>query len=108
MRIDWDRRYRLMRLHFAAELVLELLYRKCPGIEKIGAHIAAEKARIDFNWTQSVALLLPAVTEEVMALIQADLPIKSAFSDVEQQRRYWEIEGFARVPYLPEQLPPAS
>lgn len=44
--IDWERRHRLMRLHFAAELVLELMYRKCPGIEKIGAHIEAEKSRI--------------------------------------------------------------
>ena len=26
--IDWDRRYKLMRLHFAAEMVLELFYRK--------------------------------------------------------------------------------
>src|SRR5688572_21674225 len=27
MSIDWTRRYKLMRLHFAAELVLELTYR---------------------------------------------------------------------------------
>ena len=92
------RRYRLMRLHFAAELVLEPMYRKCPGIEKIGAHIAAEKARIDFIWTQSVSLLLPALTDEAMTLIHADLPIKSDFSDLVEQRRYWEIEGFARLP----------
>ena len=38
--IDWERRYRLMRLHFAAELILELMYRKVPHVEKIGAHIA--------------------------------------------------------------------
>lgn len=28
MEIDWNRRYRLMRLHFAAELILELVYRR--------------------------------------------------------------------------------
>src|SRR5437667_4007845 len=39
MEIDWSRRYRLMRLHFAAELILELVTRKL-CIEKIGAHIA--------------------------------------------------------------------
>jgi len=43
--IDWPRRYALMRLHFAAELVLELACRLRPDMEKIGAHIAAEKAR---------------------------------------------------------------
>lgn len=96
--IDWDRRYRLMRLHFAAELILELMYRKCPGVEKIGAHIAAEKSRIDFVWTQSVSPLLPALTEEAQRLIDSDLPIESAYSDVEAQRRYWKIEGFSQVP----------
>jgi Ser-tRNA(Ala) deacylase AlaX len=96
--IDWDRRYRLMRLHFAAELILELMYRKCPGIEKIGAHIAADKSRIDFVWTQSVSPLLPELTAEAQALIQADLAIESAFSDVAAQRRYWKIEGFSQVP----------
>lgn len=42
--IDWKRRYKLMRLHFAAEIILELVYRQLPGIEKIGAHIAEDKA----------------------------------------------------------------
>ncbi|HWT99460.1 MAG TPA: alanine--tRNA ligase-related protein, partial [Terriglobales bacterium] len=53
--IDWERRYRLMRLHFAAEIVLELAYRSLQGVEKTGAHIAQDKARIDFAWPESVA-----------------------------------------------------
>ena len=52
--IDWDRRYRLMRLHFAAEVILELISRELKGSTKIGAHISAEKARIDFAWPQSI------------------------------------------------------
>ena len=48
--IDWIRRYRLMRLHFAAELVLELFYKTLEGVSKVGAHIAQDKARIDFAW----------------------------------------------------------
>jgi Ser-tRNA(Ala) deacylase AlaX len=98
MRIDWDRRYKLMRLHFAAELILELMYRKCEGVEKIGAHIAADKARIDFIWTQSVSPLLAELNSEAAAIIAADQPIRSEFSDEAAQRRYWEIEGFSRVP----------
>ncbi len=46
MEIDWSRRYKLMRLHFAAELILELVKRKL-NLKKIGAHIAETKARID-------------------------------------------------------------
>jgi alanyl-tRNA synthetase len=96
--IDWDRRYRLMRLHFAAEHVLELVYRKLAGVEKIGAHIAPDKARIDFAWPESVAPLLPGLAAQAQAVIDRDLAIVSAFSDEASERRYWEVEGFARVP----------
>lgn len=96
--IDWQRRYRLMRLHLAAELVLELVYRRLAGVEKTGAHIAVDKARIDFAWPESIAPLLPLLRDEAQALVDADHPIVSAFSDEPAQRRYWEIAGFARVP----------
>lgn len=96
--IDWDRRYRLMRLHLAAELVLELVYRALPGVEKTGAHISADKARIDFAWPESIAPLVAALQRDAQAMIDADHPIISAYSDEAAERRYWEIEGFARVP----------
>ncbi|MFZ6759895.1 alanyl-tRNA editing protein [Undibacterium sp. Ji50W] len=96
--IDWDRRYRLMRLHFAAELVLELFYKSLPGVGKAGAHIAQDKARIDFVWPESIAPLLPAYTQEAQAIIDANLDIQCAFDDEATQRRYWEIAGFSRVP----------
>ncbi len=97
MTIDWERRYRLMRLHFAAEIVLELAYQNLPSITKIGAHIAADKSRIDFEWSENIAKSFPLIQEKANALIQADHDIISAFSDEENQRRYWKIEGFAQV-----------
>jgi Ser-tRNA(Ala) deacylase AlaX len=96
--IDWARRYRLMRLHLAAEIVLELAYQNLAGIEKIGAHIAADKARIDFAWDENIAKAFALIGEKARALIAADHPIVSAYSDEAQGRRYWEIAGFARVP----------
>ncbi len=96
--IDWERRYKLMRLHLAAELVLELMYQNFASIEKVGAHIAQDKARIDFEWDGSIAETLPLIKEKALAIVKTDKAIISAFSDEEDQRRYWEIEGFARVP----------
>jgi len=98
MMIDWERRYRLMRLHFAAELVLELAYKNLAGIEKIGAHIAQDKARIDFKWPESISSALLMLQAEANRLIEEDHPILSAYSDEVNQRRYWEVTGFARVP----------
>jgi Ser-tRNA(Ala) deacylase AlaX len=96
--IDWARRYRLMRLHFAAELVLELACKALPGVDKVGAHIAQDKARIDFVWPQSIAPLLPEIAAQANAIVAADLPIVCAFDDEAGERRYWEIAGFSRVP----------
>jgi Ser-tRNA(Ala) deacylase AlaX len=96
--IDSARRLKLMRLHLAAEIVLELAYQNLPGIQKIGAHIAEDKARIDFEWPENISRLFPMMQEKAGALIAADQPIVSAYSDEATQRRYWEIAGFARVP----------
>lgn len=96
--IDWTRRYRLMRLHFAAETVLELIYRDFGPAEKTGAHIAADKARIDFAWADSIAPILPTLLERAQSIFDANLPIVSDFSDQGAERRFWRVEGFAQVP----------
>lgn len=98
MTVDWERRYRLMRLHFAAELVLELAYQNLKGIEKIGAHISQDKARIDFKWPESISASFPLLAGEANRIISEDHPILSAYSDEANERRYWEVTGFARVP----------
>jgi Ser-tRNA(Ala) deacylase AlaX len=98
MEIDWERRYKLMRLHFAAEIVLELAYRNLDSVRKVGAHIAQDKARIDFEWDENISQVFPVIQSEAIKIIEADRDITSAFSDRETEERYWEIEGFARVP----------
>jgi alanyl-tRNA synthetase len=97
MHIDWERRYQLMRLHFAAEIILELVYQQLNPITKIGAHIAQDKSRIDFEWAENMTQYFPVLTEKAKALVAANLDIISAYSDEPTQKRYWEIAGFARV-----------
>lgn len=97
MTIDWVRRYKLMRLHFAAELILELVTRKLK-IEKIGAHIAETKARIDFVYDRNISPILENILADYNIIIASDKKIQTGFSNVEKQRRYWEIEGFSKVP----------
>ena len=81
VRIDWARRYGLMRHHFAAEMVLQLIYDCEPGILKVGAHISPAKARIDFQRATSISELFPTIQPQADALIAADKPIVTAFSD---------------------------
>ncbi len=98
IKIDWDRRYRLMRLHFAAELILELVYRELGNVEKIGAHISPEKARIDLHWQKNISPFFPKLTANAQLLIDQNLEIISAYSDEGSQKRYWKVANFARVP----------
>lgn len=97
VRIDWVKRHRIMRLHFAAELVLELINQKhgCP--HKAGANITEDKARLDFEWEGNIQQILPDISADVKRLIDADFPIKSCFDDIETEERSWEIDGFAKV-----------
>jgi Ser-tRNA(Ala) deacylase AlaX len=97
VRIDWERRYRLMRLHFAAEIVLELVNQRHGRPEKIGAHIGEEKARLDFRWEGSIARILPDVAAELGRIVESRLPIASRFENAEEEVRFWEVPGFGRV-----------
>jgi len=97
MNIDWTRRHNLMRLHFAAELVLEIVT-KAFGYEKVGAHIAQHKSRIDFISDNNISAHFPLILEQYNKIITLDLPIVTGYSDIEAQRRFWKIDGFAQVP----------
>jgi Ser-tRNA(Ala) deacylase AlaX len=96
--IDWDRRYKLMRLHFAAEVVLELLSKKFPNVIKVGAHIAPNKARIDFEWSQNISSYIHELQQEAQKIIDSNQQIISAFSDEINEKRYWKISEFSQVP----------
>lgn len=97
MTIDWPRRSRLMRLHFAAELILEIVTQKF-GFEKIGAHISETKSRIDFVSHETISAKLPEILIAYNEIIEKNLFIEKSYSDEANQRRYWKIEGFAQVP----------
>jgi Ser-tRNA(Ala) deacylase AlaX len=97
MTIDWPRRNRLMRLHFAAELILVIVTQKW-GLEKVGAHISETKARIDFRSDKSISEKLPKVLLVYNDIIDRNLVIEKGYLNQATQRRYWKIEGLAEVP----------
>jgi Ser-tRNA(Ala) deacylase AlaX len=96
--IDWDRRYRLMRLHFAAEIVLWLFMERFPGIEKIGAHISPSKSRIDFRRDEPITSVLPKIQTDINEIVARDMQIVSAYSDEKTEKRYWKIPGLGSIP----------
>lgn len=114
MEIDWTRRYRLMRLHFSCELILILFNRLFGqkkigeelfpeeidhvGIQKVGAHMAEDKARVDFLLSENIETYFPQIVAEFKAIIDADYPIETGYLSEERRHRYWRIKGLATVP----------
>jgi len=98
LNIDWEKRYRLMKLHFAAEIILELVYQYFGHPEKIGANITVDKARIDFYWDGNISDVFPELVSKANEIINSDLDIISAFENQETEKRFWYIEGFGKVP----------
>ncbi len=120
LEINWDRRYKLMRLHFACELILVIINRilLCKGaneelkpeeidsvVFKTGAHMSADGARVDFrlstlqlNEGENISKYFPKIEQEFKHIINANLPILTGCLDERLQRRYWRIPGIATVP----------
>lgn len=96
--INWPRRYRLMRLHFAAEVVLELVNSTLKKPKKTGAHIAEDKARIDFDFKENIEKHLDKIALLANIVVANNYPIESGYSDRAAERRYWKIPGFGQVP----------
>jgi Ser-tRNA(Ala) deacylase AlaX len=97
VRIDWDRRYRLMKLHFITELLLAVFFKQ-HGFRKLSrADILPDKALLEIAWEGDIAELFPELRPQLEKLVADDLEIISEFSDRENEKRYWEIAGLAKV-----------
>ncbi|MEO0543108.1 MAG: alanyl-tRNA editing protein [Pseudomonadota bacterium] len=68
LHIDWERRYKLMRMHTACHLLSVV----CP-LPITGARVDVDDSRVDFDMTETIAK--DEVTEKLMALVQANHPI---------------------------------
>ena len=95
--IDWETRYAIMRLHFAAELVLELVNQLLRQPEKLGAHITSRSARLDFAYGENISRHFPQILEQISRLESSNQDIISDWEDRDSERRFWEIPGFAKV-----------
>ena len=64
----------------------------------MGAHIAEDKARIDFQWAHNIASLFEPLQTAAQKIVDANEEVISAFSDEINERRYWKIKAFSQVP----------
>ena len=100
--IDWDRRYKMMRLHTASHILAAILYKRY-NARVTGGHIAPEIARDDFeieveNWKN----VLREAFKETIAIAGKCIDVKIYWMDREEALR---VPGIVK---LAEKLPPET
>ncbi|RLI17342.1 alanyl-tRNA editing protein AlaX [Candidatus Bathyarchaeota archaeon] len=74
--IDWDRRYRLMRMHTAAHLLSRAVREAVERpLEIVGSAIDVTKARIDFGYEKSIREFFPKIEEIANTIVAEDRPV---------------------------------
>ncbi len=84
-RIDWDRRYRHMRMHTALHVLCAIV-----DAEITGASVGASRSRIDFNWPQP-DMTRDEITARLAELAAADLPVTPRWISEEELDRRPEL-----------------
>ena len=99
-KIDWDRRYRLMRLHTAAHIISAILYNK-HGAKITGGHITPEYAKDDFNiCSENWRDILEEAVKEANKIVKKNIEVKVYFLSREEAMK---IKGIVK---LANKLPP--
>jgi Ser-tRNA(Ala) deacylase AlaX len=73
--LDWERRYRLMRMHTAAHVLSAIFHRRA-GVLITGNQLGIEDSRMDFSLEDFDRKQMEAVCAEANALIRAGAAVK--------------------------------
>jgi len=89
-RVDWGRRYELMRLHSAAHLLFYAVKEVIGDLRLIGSAVNPGKARLDYAFDGNIKEKLAEVQALVNKWVSEGKPIKTYFVDENTGERVWE------------------
>jgi len=95
--IDWERRYRMMRLHTASHIIASIAYNKY-NAKVTGGHISPEYAKDDFDIDDKNKLV--EIINEANEIAKKNIPVKVYFLKREEALK---IPGIVK---LAERMPP--
>lgn len=97
--LDWERRYRLMRLHTAAHLIAAIMYRDYDALIT-GGQVDYKHAKIDFNLPKTDREIFEATVEKANKEASKNIQLKIYFLSREKALK---IPGVVK---LAERMPP--
>lgn len=99
--IDWERRYKLMRMHTAAHL-LSAVFHKESGALITGNQLDIDKSRIDFSLEEYDKEKIEEYIEKANAIINEDRKIRIYSMEREEAQNHPELFKLAKT--LPETI----
>lgn len=93
VKIDWEKRYKIMKLHAAAHIVFFIFLEKTKLEKLIGSNVDETKARLDYETPEPISSILLEVEAETNKLIEKDVDIKAYFEEGTIDKRLWECAG---------------
>ncbi len=93
-KIDWQRRYALMRLHTALHVIDAVMVKKHNGGQITGGQIYEHKARIDFDMEGMSKELVEQIIAESQQIVDAAQPVTVRMLNKEDAAK---VEGLART-----------
>ena len=97
IKIDWERRYRLMKLHAASHIIYFLVQDKT-GLKKIiGSNVTEDKGRLDYEFPESIASILPEIEAKANEEFSIHSEIKIYPDEGDPTKRWWECKHW-KVP----------
>ena len=92
IKIDWDRRYKIMKLHSAAHLIYFLFAEKT-GLKKlIGSNISVDKGRLDYEMDESISPMLPEMEVQANKFLSQSHEIQTYPDEDQPNKRSWVCE----------------
>lgn len=97
--VEWEQRYRLMRMHTAAHVLSAVAYKET-GLLITGNQLGVEKSHLDFNLEQCDKEYMRSLVDKANALVERGMPVEVSFLPREEA---FKIPGIVK---LAKALPP--
>lgn len=94
-KINWNRRYKLMKLHTATHILSEVLYRETQAIIT-GGQMGLDKSRMDFSLENYDLEKIKVYIDKVNEVIEKDLPVSVKFLPREEAMKLPRLSKLAK------------
>ncbi|MBI5390213.1 alanyl-tRNA editing protein [Candidatus Woesearchaeota archaeon] len=99
--IDWNRRYKLMRMHTGAHIICQVIHKQT-GALITGNQLGIEESRIDFALDNYNQEMMQQYINEANGVVARDLPITFEFKSREEAMKIPQLSKLAMG--LPPQI----